>query len=223
MADNLTAYIASTNATSVNIADGEIKIVATNGNMIFRALPFNMPMDGREFMGEMMRNRAGAEVSVGESDKYSIVNYSDDMNVMIRSMEKNRMRMTVNSENHSGKFLLMNIDNSSLMWNERQKIRLYLDNKPMRQVMSEQELYNADESSYWLNMMGNNRMQAMMYISNFSEHQVDIVVEDVVTSTPTETPGVTITTVSATPKAPGFEIIIGLAGAAVAYRLRRKL
>lgn len=223
VADNLTAYIASTNATSINIAGGEIQIEATNGNMIFRALPVNMPMDGRKFMGEMMRNRAGAEVSIGVSDKYSIVNYSDDMNVMIKSMENKRMRMTVNSENHSGKFLIMNIDNSSLMWNERQKIRLYLDNKPMRQVMSEQELYNADESSFWLNMMGRNRFQAMMYISNFSERQVDIVVEDEVTSTPTVTPEVTITTVSATPKTPGFEIIIGLAGTAVAYRLRRKL
>jgi len=122
--------------------------------------------------------QAGAEVSVGVSDKYSIVNYFDDMNVMIRSMERDRMRLMVNSENHSGKFLMMNIDNSSLTWNERQKVRLYLDNKPMRQVMSEQELYEANESSFWLNLMGRNRMQAVMYIANFSERQVDIVVED---------------------------------------------
>jgi len=221
-ADNLTAYIASGNATSVNIAGGEVKIETNKGFTIFRASPVNMPLDGmhQRFMGEMMRNRAGAEVSVGDSDKYSIVNYSDDMNVMIRSMEKNRMRMTVNSENLSGKFLMMNIDNSSLMWNERQKVRLYLDNKPMRQVMSEQELYDIKESSFWLNMTGRNRMQAVMYIANFSERQVDIVVED--EGTPAATPEVT-KTATTTPKTPGFGIVLGLSCIVAVYSLRRKV
>jgi len=220
-ADNLTAYIASGNATSVNIAGGEVKIETDKGFTIFRASPVNMPVDGmhQRFMGEMMRNRAGAEVSVGVSDKYSIVNYSDDMNVMIRSMERDRMRLMVNSENHSGKFLMMNIDNSSLTWNERQKVRLYLDNKPMRQVMSEQELYEANESSFWLNMMGRNRMQAVMYIANFSERQVDIVVED--EGTPAATPEAT-KTATTTPKTPGFGIVLGLLCTAAVYRLRRR-
>jgi hypothetical protein len=124
---------------------------------------------------------------------------------------------------------MMDIDNTSMMWNEKQKIRLYLDNKSLKQVMSEQELYDSKESSFWLNMMGRNRMQAVMYIANFSEHQVDIVVEDVVTSTATpevtltSTPEVTKPAVSGTPKTPGFEVMIGLLGTAVAYRMRREL
>ena len=220
-ADNIKAYIVAANATSINIAGREIRIDSTKGNIIFRATPVNLPTMHRNFMEEMMKNRAGAEVSVGKSDKSSIVNYSDDMNVMIRSMEKNRMRMTINSQDHSGKFIMMDIDNTSMMWNERQKIRLYLDNESLRQVMSEKELYDAKESSFWLNMMGRNRMQAVMYIANFSERQVDIVVEDNVTST--ATPEVTKPAVSGTPKTPGFEVMIGLLGAAVAYRIRRKL
>jgi len=77
------------------------------------------------------------------------------------------MRMTINSQNHSGKFIMMDIDNTSMMWNEKQKIRLYLDNKSLREVMSEQELYDAKESAFWLNMMGKNRMQAVMYNCEF--------------------------------------------------------
>lgn len=225
--DNFTAYIAASNAT-ININDSEIRIESAKGNIIFRASPVNIPVLHRKFMGEMMKNRAGAEVSVGKSDKSSIVNYSDDMNVMIRSMEKNRMRMTINSQDHSGKFIMMDIDNTSMVWNERQRIRLYLDNNSLRQVLSEQELYEANESCFWLNMMGTNRMQAVMYIANFSERQVDIVVEDNVTSTatpemtPIATPEVTKTTVSETPKTPGFEIAVGLLGTAAAYRMRRK-
>lgn len=220
--DNLTAFIVSTNSTSINIAGGEVRIGPGIGNIIFRAVPVNMPVNGmhQKFMGEMMRNRAGAEVSMGMSYKYSIVDYSENMNVMIKSMEKNRMRMTINSTDPSGKFIMMNIDNSSLVWNERQKMRFYLDNKPMRQVMTEQELYDAKESSFWLTMPDGNRMQAMMYIANFSEHVVDIVVEDVTTLTPGTTQA-TETPVS-TPATPGFEIALGLLGAGIAYQLRRK-
>ncbi len=244
MANNLTAYIASEKATSIDISGSQVAINTDNGLTVFRASPVNMPHDDMEerFMGEMMMNRAGAEVSVGESDSYSIVNYSEDMNVTIRSMERDHMRMMINSSNHSGKFLVMNIDNSSLTWNEDQKIVLYLDNKSMKQVMSEQELYNENESSFWLNMTGRNRMRAMIYIANFSGHQIDIVVENALAPTPTS--GVTaasttmqtaapttvrtvapttVKTVTATPKTPGFEVMLGLICTIAAYRLRRKV
>lgn len=223
-ADNLTAFIAGTNATSINIVGNEIKLEASRGNAIFRAIPVNIPVSeghGR-FMKEMMKNRAGAEIAVGAYGKYSIANYSEDTNVMIRSMDRNRMRMTINSTDPSGKFFMMNLDNSSLNWTERQKIRLYIDSKPMRQVMSEDELYNATESSFWITMPGGNRMQAMMYIANFSERTVDVAVEDAGTPTPVETPTATPEkTPAATPKTPGFGLAIGVAGAGFAY-LRRK-
>jgi hypothetical protein len=226
-ADHITAYLAATNPISINKAGNKITIDTMKGNIIFHA-GVNLPVN-QKFMGEMMKNRAGAEISVGMLDKSSIVNYSEDMNVIIRSMEKDRMRLTINSQDHSGKFIMMDIDNTSMMWNEKQRIRLYLDNKSLKQVMSEQELYNANESCFWFSMMGNNRMQAVMYVANFSERQVDIVVEDEVTPTATaevtltSTPEVTTTTASETPKTPGFEIMIGLLGTAAVYRMRRKL
>jgi len=224
MAGNLTAYIASEKATAINIAGNQVTINTDKGLTIFRASPINMPHDDMEeqFMGEMMTNRRGAEVSVGESDKYSIVNYSENMTVIMESIEPNHMRMMIDSSDHTGKFVLMNIDNSSLMWNDRERVRLYLDNKPMKEVMTEQELYRASESSFWLNMIGTNRMQAMMYIANFSTRQVDVVVEGDVTPTPMETT-VAETTAPPTPSTPGFEIALGgLCTVAAAYIMRRR-
>ena len=218
---NLTAFIVSTNNTSINIVGGEVRIESSKGNTIFRAIPVNMPMDGmhQKFMGEMMKDRAGAEVSIGLSDKYSIVNYSENMNLMIRSIGNNRMKMVINSSDPTGKFIMMNIDNSSMMWSQGQKIRLYIDNMPMRQVMTADELYGAKESSFWLSMSGK-RMQALMYISNFSERIVDVLVEDGSTQAPTST-GTPSTPVSTT-ATPGFEIAIVLLSAGLAYKLGRK-
>lgn len=222
-ADNLTAFIAGTNATSINIIGDEIKLDASRGNAIFRAIPVNIPVSeghGR-FMAEIMRNRAGAEIAVGAYGKYAIANYSEDMDVMIRAMERNRMRLVINSTDPRGKFMIMNLDNSSLAWTERQKIRLYIDNRPMRQVMSVDELYNATESSFWLTMHAGNRMQAFMYIANFSERTVDVVVEEEGTPTATETPTGT-PEATATPGAPGFEMLAGVLGAGVVYLMRRR-
>jgi len=223
VAGNITAYIISDNTTSINIAGRQVSLDTGNGDIVFRSSPVNMPHDDMEerFMGEMMTKRAGAEVNVGDFDKSSIVNYTDDMDVMIRSMEKDRIRMTINSSDHSGKFVMMNIDNSSLMWNEGQKLGLYLDNKPMRQVMTEQELYDAKESSFWITTMGRNRMRGIMYIANFSERQVDIVVLD--EGTPEATPEVTVTAMATpTPGTPGFGIALGVICAVTAYVLRRR-
>jgi PGF-CTERM motif len=222
IAQNITAYIVSEKATSINIAGSQVIIETSNGNTVFRASPVNMPHDDMEerFMGEVKTKRAGAEVSVGESDKYSIVNYSD-MNVTMDSIEPNHMRMMVNSSDHAGKFILMNIDNSSLNWNEGDRISLHLDNQMMKEVMTEQELYNATESSFWLHKTGPNRMEALMYIHNFSTHQVDIVVEAAVTRT--STPVTSTITATATPKTPGFGLVLGtLATLAAIYAARRK-
>jgi len=226
IAGNITAFIVSEKATSINIAGSQVSINSDMGDTVFRASPVNMPHDNMEerFMGEVMTKRAGAEVSVGESDKSSIVNYSD-MNVTVQSIDRNHMRMMVDSSNHSGKFVFMNLDNTSLTWIEGQKISMYLDNKTMREVMTEQELYNASESSFWLNMIGKNRMQAMMYIANFSTHQVDIVVAAPVTPTPT-TVATTVetTTPATTPKTSGFEIALGAVSTiAAAYMMRRRV
>lgn len=168
----------------IDIVGGEIRIKSSKGNAIFRAVPVNMPMDGmhQKFMGEMMNHRAGAEVSIGLSDKYSIINYSENMNLMVRSVGKNRMKMIINSTDSD-------------------------------------ELYGAKESSFWLNMSGEKRMQAMMYIANFSERVVDVVVEDEVTPTSTQTSGKTPVS---TPATPGFEIAIVLLAAGIAYKLGRK-
>ncbi len=67
-------------------------------------------------------------------------------------------------------------------------------------------------------------MQAMMYMANFSERVVDIVVEDNTTPAPTTATATTqqAKTPGPTQSTPGFEIALGVLGAGIAYQLRRK-
>ncbi len=230
-ADNLTAYITGTNATSISMPNNATITIQSNaGNAVFRAVPVNMPFSkGHEkFMKEVMENRAGAEIDIGDYDKYSIVNYSDNIDVMVKSVESHHVNMTISSTNPSGRFFMMDIDNSSLSWTPGQRINLYIDNQPMKQVMDVDDLYNATESSFYLDIAGGNRVQVSVYIANFSDHTLDIAVEQgtptptvylplTSTQTPTGTTGAT-----ATPGAPGFELALVLLGGGLAYYLRRK-
>jgi hypothetical protein len=88
--------------------------------------------------------------------------------------------------------------------------------------MTEQELYNASESSFWLNKTGENRMQALVFISKFSTHQLDIVVGEQAVQTANQTAIPTMTSkAAATPKTPGFEIYlvaISIIGSLCIYR-----
>jgi len=103
--------------------------------------------------------------------------------------------------------------------NEEQKISLHLDNKPMKEVLTERELYSASESSFWLNMTGRKRLQALVYISNFSTRQIDVVVEAAGTPATTETVSTTVPT-----KTPGFEIALGVMSiVAAVFIVRRRL
>ncbi|MCZ7400753.1 MAG: hypothetical protein O8C61_00860 [Candidatus Methanoperedens sp.] len=229
--NNLTAFIAAQNAASIEIAGRKINIGSSKGNIIFRAQPVNLPMNGRpqERMIEIMNNRAGAEISAGSNGTMSIINYSDNISLDVRSMGKNRMRFTIDSTDHSGKFIMMNLDNSSLTWNASQKIHVYLDGKPIRQVMSADMLYMANRSSFWLTAPFLNRMQGIIYISNFSQRTVDLVVEDAkpmmmaAATNVTTTVETNVTTTAQQPaRTPGFEIGIGLIGIYVSYIKRRR-
>ncbi len=227
-AGNVTAFIVS-GAASISISGSQISININHGIIVFRASPVNLPHDDMEeqFMGQVMVNKTGAEVSVGESDKSSIVNFSSNVSVTVDSVEANRMTMTVESSDHAGKLILMNIDNSSLMLTEGQNVTLYLDGKPMKEVMTEQELYSASESSFWINRAGPNKMEALVYISTFSTHTIDIVVGAAATPAPTTVIQATVTeqpTPTPTPRAPGFELAVGVLGTvAAAFILRRRL
>lgn len=224
---NFTGYLISEKADSINIAGREISIDNSKGKTVFRTSPSNMPHDDMElrFVEEVRTKRAGAEVSVGKSDKSSIVNFSDYVNVTVDSVEKNHVRMTVNSTDHAGKFILMNVDNSSLSWKEGEKISLHLDNEGLNEVETEQKLYNATESSFWLNKTGKNKLQALVYIKNFSVRRLDIVVaagNQTPTPVPTLTTPVTTTT-TATPTS-GFGLVLAAIATIVAvYTVRRKL
>ena len=145
-----------------------------------RAIPVNMQFSGemhRAFTREIARNRTGAEVCLGMGGSISVVDYSQRMQVQTQSMTTERIQLRVNCTDPEGKMLAFNLDNTSLMLQDRDMLRIYYDGEPMQCVDDPDKVFNATQAQCYISQESRERAQIMMYIPEFSEHTIDIVVE----------------------------------------------
>ncbi|MCL7415903.1 MAG: hypothetical protein M8349_07610 [ANME-2 cluster archaeon] len=197
--------VCSTGSCGVTVDDDIVSIDAAGTSaVVVRAIPVNMGSSGemhRTFAREMSRNRAGAEVCLGEGGSISVVNYSQRMRVQMQSMTNERIQLRVNSTDPEGKMIAFNLDNTSLMLKEWDRLRILFDGEPMQCVDDPVEVFNATQARCYLSYESRERVQIMMYIHEFSEHTIDIVVESEATADATATPSTGI---------PGFGAVLGI-------------
>ncbi len=161
---------------------GEVVSIDASGNsaVVVRAIPVNMQFSGemhRAFTREIARNRTGAEVCLGMGGSISVVDYSQRMQVQTQSMTEERIQLRVNSTDPEGKMMYFNLDNTSLMLQDRDMLRIYYDGEPMQCVDDPDKVFNATQAQCYISQESRERAQIMMYIPEFSEHTIDIVVE----------------------------------------------
>ncbi len=161
---------------------GEVVSIDASGNsaVVVRAIPVNMQFSGemhRAFTREIARNRTGAEVCLGMGGSISVVDYSQRMQVQTQSMTEERIQLRVNSTDPEGKMMYFNLDNTSLMMQDRDMLRIYYDGEPMQCVDDPDKVFNATQAQCYISQESRERAQIMMYIPEFSEHTIDIVVE----------------------------------------------
>jgi hypothetical protein len=198
-AGNIQGYIAGTGAVTSSVSGTQVKVEVPPGSaVIFHAAPVNMPMSDnmyRRFSEEIARNRMGIEIALGSNGTYSFVNYSSGMQMMVQSMEQDRIRLVLNATEPSGRIVAINLDNTSLVVGANKRLRINYDGMPMQCVDDPDIVFNGTDSPLcWISPVQNGaRAQIMMYIPHFSEHNIDIVVEAGATPTETAPPGRTIT------------------------------
>jgi hypothetical protein len=215
-------YIVGTGTVTSSISGMQVKLDASpNSAIVFRAAPINMPMFDniyRGFSQEIARNRMGMEIALGRNGTYDSINYSTMMQMRVQAMDRNRISLLVNATEPSGRIIAINLDNTSLIVGAHEMLRIHYDGQPMDCVTNPNIVFNGtDRPLCWISPIQEGvRAQLMIYVPHFSEHTIDITVEPEVIGTPaaTQTASSAITTVipAATPKAPGFGLIVSLIG-----------
>jgi hypothetical protein len=218
-ASDIVVYIISASEDSVDISGNNDKISITSqadSSVVVRAVPVNM--HGHDnvhwmFVREMAGNRVGADVSLGKGGSISVVNYAKEMHVQLQSMTQDMIRLRVNSTDPAGKIMAFNLDNTSLMLRERDRLKVHYDGTPMACVDDPELVFNATGATCWISQQTREQAQVMMYIPEFSVHTIEIVVEKDEASEPA----------SKDTKAPGFEAMGAVLGLVLTVYVFKKL
>lgn len=217
---SVAGYIVGGNITS-SVSGTQVKVDApSNSAVVFRASPVNMPMLGnlfRRFSQEIAENRMGMEIAIGRNATINAINYSENMQLMVRAMESDRISLQVNATEPSGRIIAINLDNTSLVIGANEKLRIDYDNQTLACSDDPDVVFNGtDKPLCWISpVQEGGKAQLILYVPKFSEHTIDIVVEPgAETPAASPTANATITTAAqpaATTKAPGFGLIFSLA------------
>lgn len=228
---NIVGYIAGKDVDTSTVSKTQVIIdVSPNNALIFRAIPVNMPNDiHRRFSQEVARNRVGMEIAFGRNGTYNAINYSAGIQLRDQEMLQDRIRLRFNATGQVGPIIALNLDNTSLLIRDRDRLRIHYDGMPMDCVNDPIIVFNGtDRPLCWISPIQNRvRAQLMIYNPRYSEHTIDILVEPEVTAVVSPTINVTMTTVmpAVTEKTPGFDLMISLGGllsVALLFRLRKK-
>lgn len=219
-ASDIVVYIISAfeDAVEISVDDDMVSFTSSaDSSVVVRAVPVNMQRQGhvhRMFVSEMAKNRVGADVSLGKDGSISVVNYAKEMHVRLQSMTPDMIQLRVNCTDPAGKMMAFNLDNTALMIQDRDRLRIIYDDTPMTQVDDPELVFNATRATCWISQPTREQAQVMMYIPEFSEHKIEIVVEsDEAAEVPT-TPET---------KVPGFEAVIAVLGLVLTGYVFKKL
>lgn len=226
---SINGYISGVGTVTSSVSANQVRVEASPESVVvFRTAPINMPVFDymhRRFSQEIARNRLGMEVAFGRNGTLNAVNYSETMRLMVRAMERDRIRLLINSTDPAGRVMAFNLDNSSLAIGPGQRLRIHYDGTPLQCVNDPNMVFNGtDRPLCWISPIQDRvRAQVMVYIPNFSERTIDIVVEPEATGTPTANVTMTTPAPGMTPAAAGFGATISLAGIlAGAYLMMRR-
>jgi len=225
---DIVVYIISASVDTIDISgdNGLISITSpADSSVVVRAVPVNMQGQGLDnvhgmFVRGMAGNRVGAEVSLGKGGSMSVVNYAEEMHVELQSMTQDMIQLRVNCTDPAGRIMAFNLDNTSLMLQEMDRIGIHYDGTPMACVNDPGLVFNATTATCWISQQTREQAQIMMYIPEFSEHTIDIVVES---DEAAEVPTTTETPETPDTKVPGFEALIAVHGLVLSGYVSKKL
>jgi hypothetical protein len=229
---SVVGYIVGTDTISSFVSGNQVNVDASsNSAVVFHASPVNMPMYSnlhQRFSQEIARNRMGLEVTIGRNRSYNAINYSARLQLRLQEMDQDRISLQINATEPAGKLIAINLDNTTLVLREHDRLRIHYDGQPMECVDDPNMVFNAtDRPVCWISPIQDRvRAHLMIHIPSYSDHTIDILVEPETTVTPiltaTLVPANTTVKPTETPKTSGFGIIVSLIGLFTWFILARR-
>ncbi len=220
---NVVGYIAGNDISSSSVSGSKVIIdTSSNSAVVFRIKPVNMPVYNdlhRRLSDEIERDEMGMEATIGQNRTYNSVNYSARLQMRVQEMDKDHIRLQINATEPAGHIIAINLDNSSLMITDRDRLRINYDGMALQCVDDQNVVFNAsDRPVCWISPIQDRvRAQLIVRVPSYSVHTIDIVVEPGIA-----TPANTTMIPAQTPKTPGFELIISLVGLLICVLLGKR-
>lgn len=225
---NIVGEIISRNIT---ISGNKVTVkTSSSGIVVFRVSPVNMPMFDNmheRIAQKIADNRMGTEISIN-SNTVSTANFTEVQATV--AIKNTSISLKVSSTSPSGRVISVNLDNSSLVVGNNEKLVIRYDGQDLQCSNDSNVVLNGtDKPACWISPIQNGvRAQVLIYIPHFSEHDIEIAVEPTGTETletnvTSEIISADIPTPTPTPKSPGFEILVAIALLGSAYLIVRRI
>ncbi len=146
----------------------------TTGSVIFiNTLHLMVPKHiATEVIQGIEKGKIGAQIYISPNNM-DFVNYSYQMHVQLQLREKNRIRLTLSSENSEGKGIMIALQNGTLNYGKNYRLNVTLDGKEVSRA-SYAEVMNATGDARYAVMESDGTLYLMLYVPHFSTHTVEI-------------------------------------------------
>jgi len=121
--------------------------------------------------------KIGGEVEVigdGENHVSHKVQYRQNLEMHVSSMEKNKMRIRVQSEDPNGTCVTIRV-NEEAMKMTKEQVRVKMDGEKVQKADLDEVLKGGDEAKYNVQKRENGVLEITTNIPSFSEHEISIV------------------------------------------------
>jgi len=155
--------------------------ISDYGHFMFSAIP-DKGCGGSgyryQYTMAVMNGSIDSELHVVTSNGESLTQkfeYQGKVEMRVRSLEQNRIRITVESEEHKGKVVAINLDKDTLNAMNCKEIAVKLDGDGLREASGVEEVVEAggNEGVYYVEKSAEG-LQALVYVPSFSEHEISI-------------------------------------------------
>ncbi len=169
---------ASVNGNTVSIKLGAKFIKIGNhtyhgGSLVFvRTGAWHMPKRVAErIIHAIGEGKVAGEITVGKHVDFE--NYTYGFHANVGTMKHNYVSIDVDSENHEGKVVLININKTDMQYDSSHHLTVKIDGKEIKETNDEDVLAGGTQGKYTVVDNGD-YLTVLVYMPHFSEHSIDV-------------------------------------------------